>query len=49
MTEKGNHEHSFVPTRYDTSLWRILTLRDSRVSEETCKHCGERREPPPGR
>jgi hypothetical protein len=31
--------------RYDTSLLRILTLRDSRIAEETCKYCGEKREP----
>ena len=36
---------SFVPTRYDTSLLRIITLRDSKVAEETCKYCGGKREP----
>ena len=45
MGDKQTHEHSFVPTRYDTSLLRIITLRDSKVAEETCKYCGEKREP----
>jgi hypothetical protein len=43
------HEHSFVPTRYEPSLLRILTLRESKAVEETCKYCGEKREPQPGK
>jgi hypothetical protein len=42
MKKQSNHEHKNVPTRYDTSLLRILTLRDSKVVEETCKFCGEK-------